>query len=100
MSLAARVARAEAGLSDGLMWIEAQYIAAKSGEEPLAVFEEARRIAQKYDYLFVSEADGMPDIAPILRTVAEGEGFEYEELAVEAKRILRRYRARQRRWAK
>ena len=100
MSLATRISKAEAGLSDALIWIEAQYIAAKSGEEPLVVFEEARRIARKYDYLFVSEADGMADIAPILRVVAQGEDLDYEELAVEAKRILRRFRARQRRWAR
>jgi hypothetical protein len=37
------------------------------------------------------------DLGPMLRAIAEGEGFDYEELVEDVKRLIRRQAARERR---
>ncbi|MPZ49026.1 MAG: hypothetical protein GEU75_06925 [Dehalococcoidia bacterium] len=97
MALPGRIARAEAGLSETLLWRQAERIAAETGGQPEALVAEATAILRKYRGHFVTLPGGQVDIAPALRAVAEGEGLDYEELAVDARRALRNLRARQRR---
>ena len=95
MSLGARLARAEAGLSDALLWYEAQKIAAETGRLPEQVFEEAREMLRKYQHLERRLRGGKVDVQPMLRALAEGENLDYDELAREVQRTLRRWRRRE-----
>ena len=91
---AARIAKAEANVDDAVLWIEAQRLAAGTGERPDLIYQDARRILQRYGHLQVDRPNGKVDIEPMLRAIAEGEGLDYDDLAREARKALRRRRAR------
>ena len=89
MSLKARIDTAQARIGDFLLWIEAQRIAEETGESPETVYEQGRRLAEKYAHLEVHLPGGRVDIEAVLKAMARDEGFDYELLSAEAHRVVR-----------
>ena len=95
VSLRGRLAKAEGGLGDALLWSEAQKLAAEFGEPPEQIFQEARQLINRYWHLAKPRPGGRVDIDPVLRAIAEGEGLDYDELVLEVRRNLRHQRVRE-----
>ena len=92
MSITSRLAKAEDGLLDALFWQEAQTTARKTGEDPMKLYEELRQIDRTYGHYLVRLPNGKVDAEPMLRAIAAGEGFDYDELKDDFTRLLRRWR--------
>ena len=97
MSLSARLARAEGGLDDALLWFEVKKIAPELDVRPEEFFKQARETIARYWHLAVPQSGGRVDVEPVLRALADGEKLDYDELVLEVKRTLRRWRAREKR---
>jgi hypothetical protein len=97
MALNSRLAKAEAGLPDALLWREALKVAAETGERPEDIYFEGRRLIREYGHYEVHLPGGMVDIEPMLRAMAEGEGWDVDVLVAEARRVVRNLHRRHRR---
>jgi hypothetical protein len=96
MALESRLSNAEADLSDALIWKEALKVAAETGERPEDVYHETRDLIEKYRHYEVHLPGGTVDIEPLLRAMAEGEGWDVDLLISEARQALRNMKRRQR----
>jgi hypothetical protein len=92
MSLAARLLKAESTLADNTLWLEAQKLATRIGEDPSELFEQARAVLADYGHLLAPGADGKVDLDSALRAMAKKESFDYHELARLARRYPRQFR--------
>jgi hypothetical protein len=100
VSLGARLARAEGGLGDALLWREIQKLASETGADPKELYWEARELCDRYRHLAKPCADGRLDFEPVLRAMADGEEMDYDELLNDVKRALRQQRRRAARYRK
>jgi len=93
MGFDSRLAKAEASVSNALLWAGALRIADETGERPEDIYAEALRLAEKYDRYEVRSPGGMVDIEPAIRAIANDEGLDYDELLAAARQDLRRLNA-------
>jgi hypothetical protein len=89
VSLKGRVTKAQSRLGDALLWLEAQRLAKETGERAETLYREGHRLAEQYGHLEVRLPGGRVDMEPMLKAMAQAEGFDYEQISAEAHRTLR-----------
>lgn len=89
MSIKDRLAKAEGGFVDTLLWCEAEKLAVELDQRPEVLYQEARDLIDRYWYLARRLPRGKVDFKPVLRAIAKDEALDYEELLDHMKHLVR-----------